>query len=235
MNLEKHRRSYQMENKMYSAVIFDMDGVLVDSEPVIEAAAIKGLSEFGVEAKPEDFIPFIGAGEDKYIGGVAEKYGVPFRLEMKARVYSIYLDMVPGKLKIYNGARELLFKLKEAGWKVALASSADKIKIEANLRVAEIPTSVFDAIICGEDVVKKKPFPEIYLKAAEKIHISPEDCIVVEDALNGIQAAIAAGMRCIAVKTSFAEEKLKKEGPDYICRDIDEAGVILDNIGNGID
>ncbi len=65
---------------MKKGIIFDMDGVLVNSEPVIEAAAIKGLKEYGLEAKAEDFIPFVGADEDAYIGGVAKKYGQAYKL-----------------------------------------------------------------------------------------------------------------------------------------------------------
>lgn len=216
-----------MKNK-YS-IIFDMDGVLVDSEPVIEAAAIAGLKEYGVPAKPEDFTPFIGAGEDKYIGGVAEKYGVPYILEMKARVYQIYLELVPLKLKVYDGIIELLNKWYGEGVKMALASSADRIKIEANLRVAGINPSLFSAIICGEDVKNKKPSPDIYLMAANRIGTNPQQCIVIEDAINGIQAAKAAGMKCVAVATSFQKSLLEKENPDLIYDKISDADKMLGN------
>lgn len=216
-----------MAEEIRYSVLFDMDGVLVDSEPVIEAAAIAGLKEYGVAAKPEDFTPFIGAGEDKYIGGVAEKHGVPYKLEMKARVYQIYLDIVPERLKIYDGTKKLLELLKDSGCRMALASSADRIKIEANLKVAGIPTSSFAAVISGEDVVNKKPSPEIYLKAAEMICENPAKCVVVEDAVNGIKAAKAAGMKCIAITTSFSREDLEKEKPDFICDSIDDVYTIL--------
>lgn len=217
-----------MQNK-YS-ILFDMDGVLVDSEPVIEAAAIAGLMEYGVPAKPQDFTPFIGTGEDRYIGGVAEKYGVPYKLEMKARVYQIYLEIVPQKLKVFEGIIELLNKWQSEGVKMALASSADRIKIDANLRVAGINPSLFSAIISGEDVINKKPSPDIYLLAASRIVANPKDCIVIEDALNGIQAAKAAGMKCLAVATSFESEVLEKEGPDFICKRISDADNILRDI-----
>lgn len=188
-------------------VLFDMDGVLVDSEPVILAAAIAGLKEYGVFAKPEDFVPFIGAGEDRFVGGVAEKYGVEYKVEMKKRVYEIYLDMVDSNLQVYDGAVELLRKLKQLGCKLALASSADRIKIDANLRVAEIEKHIFNTIISGEEVKEKKPSPEIYLKAAQRIGIPPERCVVVEDAVNGIISAQTAGMKSIAITTSFDVSK----------------------------
>lgn len=211
-----------MGKKGQIAVLFDMDGVLVDSEPVIAAAAMAGLKEYGVNAAHEDFLPFIGAGEDKYIGGVSEKHGVPYHLDMKKRVYEIYLDLVDENLTVYQGTRPLLERLTAAGFPIALASSADQVKIRANLRVAGIPTHTFGAVVGGEDVERKKPFPDIYLKAAEMLGADPAACVVVEDAVNGIRAAKAAGMRCIALTTSFSADVLQREEPDAICNAIED-------------
>lgn len=209
------------------SVLFDMDGVLVDSEPVINAAAIAGLAEYGVLSVPEDFIPFIGTGEDRYIGGVAAKYGVPFRKEMKERVYRIYLDIVDDQIKTFEGVHELFAALKAKHIRFALASSADRIKIDANLKAAKIDPALFGAILSGEDVVNKKPSPDIYLLAAKKLGVEAADCFVVEDALNGIQAAKAANMRCVAVSTSFSAAQLVKEHPDFICKDLVEVRRVL--------
>lgn len=221
-------------NKPNHAVIFDMDGVLVDTEPVINAAAIMGLREFGVEAHPEDFVPFIGAGEVRYIGGVAEKYGVPYQPEMKGRVYEIYLEIVDEKLKTYPGVNTCLAHLKSEGVLLALASSADLIKINANLRVAGIPQDMFSVILSAEDVVHKKPSPEIYLKAAARLKIPPRQCFVVEDALNGIQSAKAAGMMCIAISNTFTKAELKKENPDYICDEMEKVCRAIKRFRHGI-
>ncbi len=197
-----------------------MDGVLVDSEPVILAAAIHGLAHFGVIAQPEDFIPFIGAGEIKFIGGVAEKYGVAYQPAMKDRVYEIYLQIVEQKLGLYPGTPEHLRQLTGAGLQLALASSADRIKVDANLRVAGIPAHWFAVLLSAENVQQKKPHPEIYLAAAAGLSLPPEQCVVVEDAVNGIRAAKAAGMRCFAMTTTFAAAELKKAGADFIATDL---------------
>lgn len=207
---------------MALGVLFDMDGVLVDSEAVIEAAAIKGLKAYGVVAQSSDFTPFVGAGEDAYIGGVARKYGLDYKLEMKARVYELYTDMVDDHLKLYDGVNEVLESLKFKGYQLALASSADMIKIKANLRVAHIPAEVFATILGGDDVTHKKPSPEIYLLAAERLGLKPEDCVVIEDALNGIESAKAAGMKSIGIATSFSQEALKESGADHVCTSIKE-------------
>src|SRR4030095_3393608 len=91
------------------AVIFDMDGVLTDSEPLINAAAIAMFKEKGLVVQPEDFLPFVGPREDRYVGGVAEKYGLALDLPAsKARTYEIYLELVPTHLKAFPGGSELV-------------------------------------------------------------------------------------------------------------------------------
>ena len=92
--------------------------------------------------------------------------------------------------------------------KMAVASSADRVKIDINLREIGLSAETFDVIVSGEDVERKKPFPDIYLLAAQRVSELPENCLVVEDAVSGVKAAKAAGARCLAVTTSFPAEKL---------------------------
>ena len=193
------------------AVIFDMDGVLTDSEPLINAAAVAMFRERGLEVAPDDFLPFIGTGENRYIGGVAEKHGFPLEIEgAKKRTYEIYLELVPKRLVAFPGAVELVQACRQAGLKVAIASSADLIKIEANLRKIGLPPEIWDALVHGEEVELKKPAPDIFLTAARKLGVVPGACVVIEDAINGVRAAKAAGMRCIAVAHSFPPERLQQ-------------------------
>jgi HAD superfamily hydrolase (TIGR01509 family) len=194
------------------AIIFDMDGVLTDSEPVITKAATLALAEFGVMASEADFHPFTGTGEDRFIGGVAELHGVPYRLEMKKRTYEIYLDIVDAEIGIYPGIPEMLAILSGMGIRLAVASSADAVKVKANLKAAGIGLNLFAAVCSGEDVVHKKPAPDIFLLAAEKLGVLPEKCLVVEDAVTGVKAACAAGMRCVGISTSFPAETLLAAG-----------------------
>ena len=198
------------EQTLISAVIFDMDGVLTDSELLINDAAIAMFKEKGLSVLPEDFLPFVGAGEDHYIGGVAERYHFPLNLPgAKARTYEIYLDLVPTQLEAFPGAQDLVRACRKAGLRVAVASSADRIKVEANLRKIGLPAESWDAVVTGEEVKNKKPAPDIFLCAAAKLHLEPAECVVVEDAVNGVQAAKAAGMRCVAVAQTFPAERLK--------------------------
>ncbi|MGI5899105.1 MAG: HAD family hydrolase [Christensenellales bacterium] len=216
--------------KTYKSVLFDMDGVLVDSEKVITKAAINGLLEYGVSACADDFKPFTGMGEDRFIGGVAEKHGVKYMPEMKKRVYEIYLDIVEDEIYIYPGTLPTLKKLAEMGCKMALASSADMVKVRANLSVAKVDMGIFSAVLSGDDVSAKKPDPEIYLAAAKACGEAPENCLVVEDAVSGVIAAKKAGCGCVAVTTSFDEETLRKAGADYVIGDISSLTALLERI-----
>src|SRR5689334_18566872 len=107
-------------------VIFDVDGVLVDSEPFIAEAAIRMFEEKGVTVRPEEFRPFVGMGEDRFIGGVAEARGVPLDIvQAKTRTYEIYLDLIPGRLKPLPGVAQFVADCQHRGLALAVASSAD--------------------------------------------------------------------------------------------------------------
>ncbi|MGE5775164.1 MAG: HAD family hydrolase, partial [Chloroflexota bacterium] len=108
-------------NTKVRAVIFDMDGVLVDSEPLINAAAIMMFKEKGLVVQPDDFLPFVGAGEERYIGGVAEKYHFPLDLTMaKQRTYEIYLELAPARREARLVARGSVLKCRTTGLRSAV-------------------------------------------------------------------------------------------------------------------
>jgi len=207
---------------MLQGVLFDMDGVLVDSESFICKAAVEMFEENGLTVKKEDFIPFVGTGENRYIGGVAEKYNFPINIEhVKARTYEIYEVFIKNKIQALPGAKDFIEQCRKRSLKLALVTSADKVKMLINLKEIGIPTSKFDVLINGLDVERKKPFPDIYLKAAGELELKPENCLVVEDAISGVKAAKAAGMRCLALLTSFNEKNLI--GSDWIVQNLKSA------------
>jgi HAD superfamily hydrolase (TIGR01509 family) len=204
---------------MLKAVLFDMDGVLVDSEEFICKAAIEMFREKGLIVKPEDFVPFVGTGENRYIGGVAEKYNFPVAIEeVKKRTYEIYDTIVRNKLKPLPGVKEFIATCRKRSLKIAVATSADEVKMRINLREIGLPVETFDVTVNGLQIERKKPFPDIYLKAADLLNVPPEECLVVEDAPNGIKAAKTAGMKCLAVMSSFTEIELKDA--DWIVKDL---------------
>jgi HAD superfamily hydrolase (TIGR01509 family) len=201
---------------MIRGVLFDMDGVLTDSEPYICKAAIMMFRELGYEVTPDDFIPFVGMGENRYIGGVADKYGIGVDIDkVKARTYEIFSIIVRNKLAPLPGTREFISKCRNKNLKIALATSADKVKMDVNLKEIGIPPETFDAIITGLEVENKKPFPDIYIKAASSLGLKTQECLVVEDAVSGIKAGKTAGCRCLAVTTSFDVSALSEA--DWFC------------------
>ena len=202
-----------------------MDGVLCDSEPFIAAAAVFMLAEtYGIRAVREDFAPFVGMGEDRFIGGVAEKYGQQVTLPRdKDRTYAIYLKLIKGNLHPLAGACEFIEKARGQGLKLAVASSADFVKVRGNLDEIGIPFSRFDAVVCGSDVVRKKPAPDIFLCAIQKIGVEPHRAVVVEDAVSGIQAAVTAGCLPLGITSSFPADKLRSEGALWTAQNLGEA------------
>ena len=199
-----------------------MDGVLVDSEPFICKAAILMFGELGFKVLPEDFIPFVGMGENRYIGGVAEKYGISVDIEkVKARTYEIFALIVRNQLSPLPGVTEFISKCLEKDLKISLATSADRVKMEVNLKEIGIPGETFRSIITGLDVENKKPFPDIYIKAALSLGLKPQECLVVEDSVSGIKAGKAAGCKCLAVTSSFDASVLSEA--DWICKSLLEA------------
>jgi beta-phosphoglucomutase len=205
------------------AVLFDMDGVLVDSEAFIAQAAIAMLAErYGVAATRRDFLPFVGTGENRFIGGVAEKYGIELDLEAdKARTYELYFEVIRGRLREIAGASVFVRECRKRGLKTAIATSADRRKLEANLSEIGLAESDFDAAVDGLQVERKKPFPDIYLEAAKRVGTDPEHCLVVEDAVSGVRAAKAAGCTCLALAGSFSEAELRAAGADYYAPDFE--------------
>jgi beta-phosphoglucomutase len=216
------------DNPLLEAVLFDMDGVLVDSEEYIRSAAVQMFLEKGYQVAPEDFLPFTGMGENRYLGGVAEKHRIPFNLEKeKARTYAIYADMVRGKLNPLDGVHEFINTCRERGLKLAVASSADPVKVNINLDEIGLERSLFGAIVTGLDIEHKKPAPDIFLKAARLLDIHPSRCLVVEDAISGVEAGKAAGARVLALTTSFTGKELSKA--DWISSTLATADVeVLD-------
>lgn len=198
------------------AVLFDMDGVLVDSETPLMKCAIDHLkNKYGINAKFEDFADFVGKGEDAAIGGVVRKNGGTYLPQMKDECYEIYIQLAETIVDAAPGMAELLPKLKE-NYKLAVASSADRRKVDVNIRVLGVEESVFDAVITGSDITNKKPDPEIYLKAAAAVGVEPENCLVVEDAVAGIESGKAAGCKVVGVVGSFDAKTLKSAGADFV-------------------
>ena len=207
----------------YKAILFNMDGVLIESEFLMRHASIQALAEWGIEAKHEDFREFTGMGEDMFVGGVAQKYGHTYTYDMKDRAYDYFGAQVKELAHVPEGVKEMLMALHEKGLVMAVCSAADLRKVRYNIQAIGVDESIFSALVTGSDVERKKPFPDIYLKGAQLIGMDPKDCLVVEDAVSGIKAAHAAGMDAVGVPTTFSKEELEtRVHPEYMLNEIKE-------------
>ncbi len=213
------------DSKAFEAVLFDMDGVLVDSEELIALAAqMMFKAKYSIEMPRDAFLPYVGAGEDRYLGGPAAERGIEIDVpSAKALTYEYYGQLASTHIRVLAGAREYLSACKESGMKIALASAADKTKVLINLKVLGVEEGFFDAFVTGSEVEHKKPSPDIYLLAARKTGVQVERCLVVEDAVNGIIAGIRAGCRCLGITSSFSESELKAAGALWCAKDLASA------------
>ena len=207
--------------KNYKAILFDMDGVLIESEYLMRASAIRALADYGVTARHEDFLEFTGMGEDRFVGGVAEKHGLVYKTEMKELAYDYFGQKVKKEAHVPAGVKEMLEALHGMGLTLAVCSAADLRKVRYNLMAIGVEETIFSVLVTGSDVARKKPFPDIYLEGARRIGMDPEDCLVIEDAISGIQAAHAAGMDAVGVPTTFSQQVLQeKAAPEYMLDEI---------------
>jgi len=210
-----------MPARTFDAVIFDMDGVLCDSEPFIAAAAAEALRRrYGIAVTREDFLPFVGSGEDRFISGAAERHGVAADLAIdKPLTYEIYLELIRDSLQPVNGVHGFLAEARAAGLRLAVATGSDRPKLNGNLAAIGIPESAFDVVVSAEQVTHKKPDPESFLRAVERLGLPASRCRVVEDARNGVKAGRAAGCAVLGITSSQAADVLLGEGALAVAAD----------------
>ncbi|MBK9746292.1 MAG: HAD family phosphatase [Chloroflexi bacterium] len=181
------------------AIIFDMDGLLVDSEPVWAMAEGALLQERGKQWDIEIQRPLIGMRMRDFLVGIRSGYGLSDTVdELVAELIGRMTKLVPTQVVPRPGAPELLEYLLARGIPCAIASSSPMPIIDAVV-TSQGWDRYFQTHVCGDDVTHGKPAPDIYLEAARRIGIAPEACLALEDSPNGSRAAVAAGMVTIAV------------------------------------
>ena len=192
------------------AVIFDMDGVIVDSEPYSLQALLDILRQYGVEPTADELRRSYGKRVRDDFVDYFTRHGVTADVNIAiAYKQARYYHLAAGHLRPFAGVMTLLKRLSEQGFRLALASSGDRVKVAFGMQALAL-NGIFETVVTGDDVSHSKPHPEIYLTAAQRVGVSPTACIAIEDAPAGVEAAKRAGMRCIAVTNSVAREQLSK-------------------------
>jgi beta-phosphoglucomutase len=193
---------------MIKAVFFDLDGVIIDSEPVHAKAKKLTLDAYGIVYPDSIFDEFIGQTDEdffKYVSEELDARGHSFeRLLQKKN--ELFIDLLP-EMKLVSGFRHFFQNVKNKGLKTALVSSTSAYTLELIDKYFDV-TRLFDLLVTEKDTVHHKPHPEPYLKALETLPASIESTIVIEDSPNGILSAKQAGCKVFAITTSFKAQKL---------------------------
>ncbi len=193
-------------SKANRAVIFDMDGVLIDTVIIHWRLYNKILAEYGVHVDDSELSSLVGMSLDEQIPVLNERYNVKIKAKEFVDRAEKLKEQALRSLEPKEGVVELLKQLKSANVATAVGTSSSKIAAERQLKQIEI-IDFFQSIVGREDIDHHKPAPDVYLKAAEAINVLPENCIVVEDAPNGITAAINAGMKSIGICSNYVQAK----------------------------
>lgn len=212
---------------MNKLLIFDMDGVIVDTEHIYRKLNSKLYDELGIEISLERQYSFAGIVSRKKWTHLKEEFGlkqsVEELIEMAVKVKYDYLSRSDVPIEPIEGIEDLLKELKKNKFIVCLASSSPRKNIDIILNKAKV-INYFDYVVSGDEVKNGKPSPDIFLNAAEKFNASVSDCTVVEDSGNGVTAAKAADMKCVGFRNPNSGPQ-KIEMADIIIDKFDKEGI----------
>ncbi len=207
---------------MISCVIFDMDGVLVDSYRAHFEAWREVAASAGFALGEAEFVRTFGQTSREIIRQhwPMENLDDPAIRSIDDRKEAAFRRIIARNVPVMDGARELIEDLRSAGSRIAVGSSAPLENLEVVLRAFGGPGQ-FDAVVTGRDVIRGKPDPQVFLLAAERVGVEARHCAVIEDAPPGIEAATRAGMASVAlVSTGRTEDDFDSVHPDLVVRSL---------------
>ena len=205
---------------MLKAVVFDLDGVLIDSEKFASMATDKALATYGVKRDGN-------LNDDDTLGmsdfNIIELFNRLYKTQIPIEEYvdrkdNAFCELIKGRQVKIDGGRELIEELRHNKIKIALASSGSDKSVGCSLTEIGLKDA-FSIIVTGSHVHHSKPSPEIYEVSAKKLGVKPEECVAIEDSVKGIQSAKTAGMKCVAITTSLPREQLLEADfvADFLC------------------
>ncbi len=213
---------------MIEAVIFDMDGVIIDSEPLHREAFYHMAARLGFDMSREEYDQFIGRSAISQWQYAVDTYGVSYPAHSLAmEQVAMFMDQldVPGKAKPSPGLDCILNFIGSRKMLSGLASSNDRPVVEKVVRLFGLDRYL-KAIVSADDAANAKPAPDVFLLAAQKLGVMPANCLVIEDASNGVAAAKAAGMVCVGYKNQNSGEQ-DLRAADYLVHGLGEVVAIL--------
>ena len=214
---------------MLKAVIFDMDGVIVDTEPGYKIATDELLLENGIVTEPDYQDPFIGASNDFMWTTIINDFNLPYTVEECVRIVDEKRALMEERdgLHMLPGVFDLIKRFKDAGMILAIASSSPMEEIHRIVDYFHI-RDYFQVFTSGTDCAESKPHPEVFLRAAAALHTDVSECLVIEDSKNGLLAAKAAQIKSIGfANPMFGNQDLSSA--THIVRHFDEVTLELCN------
>ncbi len=205
---------------MIKGFIFDMDGVLTDTAKVSVALVTSYFKSLGITVSDDIAVRNLGKGMRNMFLGSAKDAGAVIdadrALEYSKEVYPSLLE----KVERMKGSLELLESAKKSGIRIAVGSSAPLWRVKANIESMGLTSDYFDLVLSEEDIVRNKPYPDIYSLAMIKLGLDGREAVVFEDSAAGIKAALGSGAYCCALTTSLSREDVKKLGASFIIDDL---------------
>ena len=201
-------------------IIFDCDGVLVDSEPLSMRADVEVIAKYGIVMTPQDAGKrFVGTTFEAMLEELSKERGVQFPPDIYAEKNRIINEFYHRELKIVRGVRDALDSVKGMGLTMSIASNGPKERVKLALQLTGILHHFKDQIVTYEDVPKGKPAPDMFLLAAKIAKTRPQDCLVVEDSITGVTAAVEAGCWTLGFTGTYEDQhvhaaKLKDIGAE---------------------
>ncbi|PNR95327.1 HAD family phosphatase [Petrotoga sp. 9PWA.NaAc.5.4] len=205
---------------MIKAIIFDMDGVIIDSEPIHYDANKRIFDELGIPITQSIYVKYIGVSNEDMWNEIKNEYDLKQTVqELVDRQNLENLEHIKKYAKEpISGVVELLELLKNNSYKVALASSSPEILIKEVLEKFQL-SKYFDVVVSAESVSRGKPKPDLFIYTAGLLNVKPRECLVIEDSKNGVKAAKCAGMVCIGFNN-----------PNSMNQDLSKADIIVENM-----
>jgi HAD superfamily hydrolase (TIGR01509 family) len=216
----------------FGAVIFDLDGVLADSEPWWNEIDKKLLAEYGVTYRGEHHRNVLGVSFRLAVEFYKKAFGlsVPIK-EMMRRRAEIAIAFFANRVGLFPSAKEVLQELRRMNLRLAVATSSVSASARPFLDRHNL-TVCFDVVITGDEIERGKPHPDIYLRAAEKLGLPADACLVVEDALAGVAAAKAANMRVAAIPdTRFVDPCEYQKEADHVLGSLSQIPPLIRRVG----
>lgn len=215
----------------FQAIVFDMDGLLINSEPIYQASWSEGVAHFGYHLSQDINRSMLGLSNADSEAVLIREFGESFPMEAFRAQWPERWKVIAEREGLHPmpGALALLDCMRQKGIPTAIATSTARSKAERCLERAGIQHE-FRAMVCGPEVANGKPAPDIYLAVASQLQVKPQACIALEDSNNGMRSAIDAGMTAIMVPDLKAAEDDVAARADYILDDLDAAAAVLENL-----